>query len=108
MPDSRLPDSSGLAEYETLLLDVSPLLEHGRQAAGRAVNAVMSATYWHIGRRIVEQEQKGSDRASYGEELVANLAQGPDGALWPRILPNERVSDAAVLSCLSRENPDAV
>jgi len=35
----------------------------------------MSATYWRIGRRIVEQEQKGSDRASYGEELVASLAK---------------------------------
>ena len=75
MSDRRLPDVPGFAEYETLLLDVSRLLEHARQSAGRAVNAVMSATYWQIGRRIVEQEQKGSDRASYGEELVANLAK---------------------------------
>jgi predicted nuclease of restriction endonuclease-like (RecB) superfamily len=35
----------------------------------------MTATYWQIGRRIVEQEQKGSDRASYGEELVASLGK---------------------------------
>jgi predicted nuclease of restriction endonuclease-like (RecB) superfamily len=66
---------SGLAEYETLLSEVSRLLENARQAAGRTVNAVMSATYWQIGRRIVEQEQKGSNRASYGEELVATLAK---------------------------------
>jgi predicted nuclease of restriction endonuclease-like (RecB) superfamily len=75
MPDDRLPEASGFAEYETLLLDVSRLLEHAQQWAGRAVNAVMTATYWQIGRRIVEQEQKGSDRASYGEELVASLAK---------------------------------
>jgi predicted nuclease of restriction endonuclease-like (RecB) superfamily len=75
MPDDRLPEASGFAEYETLLLDVSRLLEHARQSAGRAVNAVMTATYWQIGRRIVEQEQKGSDRASYGEELVASLGK---------------------------------
>jgi predicted nuclease of restriction endonuclease-like (RecB) superfamily len=75
MPDDRLPEASGIAEYKTLLLDVSQLLEHARQSAGRAVNAVMTATYWQIGRRIVEQEQKGSDRASYGEELVASLAK---------------------------------
>ena len=74
MQDNRLPDASGFAEYETLLLDVSRLLQHARQSAGRAVNAVMTATYWQIGRRIVEQEQKGSTRASYGEELVAKLA----------------------------------
>jgi hypothetical protein len=58
MPDSRLPEAGGFAEYETLLLDVSRLLEQARQSAGRAVNAVMTATYWQIGRRIVEQEQK--------------------------------------------------
>ena len=75
MPDKKLPPSSGPAGYETLLLDVSRLLEQARQSAGRAVNAVMSSTYWQIGRRIVEQEQKGSNRASYGEELVTNLAK---------------------------------
>jgi len=75
MPHSRLPEAAGFAEYETLLLDVSRLLEQARQSAGRAVNAVMTATYRQIGRRIVEQEQKGSTRASYGEELEAKLAR---------------------------------
>src|ERR1017187_6281580 len=75
MPDNRLPDASGFAEYETLLLEVLRLLERARQSAGRAVNAVMTAAYWQIGQRIVEQEQQGSTRASYGEELVAKLAQ---------------------------------
>ena len=75
MPDNRLPDASGFAEYETLLLEVSRLLERARQSAGRAVNVVMTAAYWQIGQRIVEQEQQGSTRASYGEELVAKLAQ---------------------------------
>lgn len=75
MSDSKLPEAAEFPEYTTLLLDVSRLLEHARQSAGRAVNAVMTATYWQIGRRIVEQEQQGSDRASYGEELVARLAR---------------------------------
>ena len=75
MPDDELPETSGLAQYEVLLSDVTRLLEHARRSAGRAVNAVMSATYWQIGRRIVEEEQKGAKRASYGEELVASLAK---------------------------------
>lgn len=75
MSDDTLPEASRAAEYETLLLDVSRLLEHARRSAGRAVNAIMTATYWQIGRRIVEQEQQGSARASYGEELVAKLAK---------------------------------
>jgi hypothetical protein len=68
MSENTLPEASGAAEYETLLLDVSRLLEHARRSAGRAVNAIMTGTYWQIGRRIVEQEQRGSSRASYGEE----------------------------------------
>ena len=75
MPDNRPSDASGFAEYDTLLLEVSQMLEHARQSAGRALNAVMTATYWQVGRRIVEQEQQGLDRASYGEELVARLAK---------------------------------
>ena len=34
----------------------------------------MTATYWEIGRRIVEYEQKGKDRAEYGEGLIAQLS----------------------------------
>jgi DUF1016 N-terminal domain len=75
MPDDTLPKGSDFAEYDDLLMDVSRLLERARQSTGRAVNAIMTATYWQIGRRIVEQEQLGSDRASYGEELVARLAK---------------------------------
>jgi hypothetical protein len=45
MPDNRLSDASGFAEYDTLLLDVSQMLEHARQSTGRAVNAVMTTTY---------------------------------------------------------------
>jgi predicted nuclease of restriction endonuclease-like (RecB) superfamily len=75
MSENTLPDGPGVAEYETLLVDVSGLLEHARRSAGRAVNAIMTTTYWQVGRRIVEQEQQGSSRASYGEELVAKLAK---------------------------------
>src|SRR6266446_3086088 len=38
------------------------------------VNAVMTATYWEIGRRIVEVEQRGKKRAEYGEALLKKLA----------------------------------
>ena len=35
----------------------------------------MTATYWEIGRRIVEQELKGEARANYGEQLLELLAK---------------------------------
>ena len=34
----------------------------------------MTASYWEIGRRIVEAEQKGRRRAGYGEQLMARLS----------------------------------
>lgn len=43
------------------------LPENARRAVARAVNSVMTATYWEIGRRIVEVEQGGVSRADYGE-----------------------------------------
>lgn len=33
----------------------------------------MTASYWEIGRRIVEFEQGGEDRAAYGEALIRRL-----------------------------------
>jgi hypothetical protein len=38
------------------------------------VNATMTAVYWSIGRRIVLEEQRGAQRAEYGEELIEQLA----------------------------------
>lgn len=74
MRNKKLPAAQRFAGYDGLLVEISSLLESARRSAGRAVNALMTATYWQIGRRIVEQEQQGSDRASYGEELVDKLA----------------------------------
>ncbi|AZG07132.1 DUF1016 domain-containing protein [Pigmentiphaga sp. H8] len=50
------------------------LLDAARHAAARSVNALMTASYWEIGRRIVEAEQKGRRRAGYGEQLIARLS----------------------------------
>ena len=54
---------------------IAELLEASRRIAARTVNALMTATYWEIGRRIVEFEQRGKKRAEYGEELLQRLAQ---------------------------------
>lgn len=44
--------------------------------AARSVNALMTATYWEIGRRIVEVDQKGEERADYyGKEIIDRLAK---------------------------------
>ena len=62
------------SRYLGLVKDLSGLLESARRAATRTVNAVMTAAYWEIGRRIVEFEQGGEKRAEYGAELLETLA----------------------------------
>jgi predicted nuclease of restriction endonuclease-like (RecB) superfamily len=63
-----------LREYAAVRDDIIGLLESAHEAAVRTVNALMTATYWAIGRRIVEAEQRGKRRASYGERLIERLA----------------------------------
>ena len=49
--------------YDAVLADVVRLVDAARRGAVRSVNAIITATYWAIGRRIVEQEQHGAVRA---------------------------------------------
>ncbi len=64
----------GSAGYDGVLSGMVELLDAARRASARVVNSLMTATYWEMGRRIVEQEQAGSERAGYGEELLARLS----------------------------------
>jgi predicted nuclease of restriction endonuclease-like (RecB) superfamily len=56
------------------LADIVGLLEAARRTSAKTVNVLMTATYWAVGRRIVEQEQGGSRRAGYGEALITSLS----------------------------------
>ena len=45
-----------------------------RQNAVRSVDFCRVQMYWEIGRRILDEEQKGKERADYGSYLLKNLA----------------------------------
>lgn len=62
------------ADYDAVLAGVIDLLESARRAAARSVSTIMTATYWEIGRRIVEYEQEGRERAEYGKALLKHLS----------------------------------
>src|SRR5688572_30144023 len=53
---------------------VADILRSARTNAYRAVNFAMVEAYWNIGRTIVEEEQRGQQRADYGASLLKNLA----------------------------------
>lgn len=62
------------AGYASVHVGIVDLLQAARMQAARSVNALMTASYWEIGRRIVEAEQKGKRRAGYGEQLILRLS----------------------------------
>lgn len=64
----------GPTDYSGIRGDIVALLEAARRATARSVNALMTASYWEISRRIVEFEQGGQDRAAYGEALIERLS----------------------------------
>ncbi len=60
--------------YAAILSQIADLLDSARRSSVRSVNAIMTRTYWEIGRRIVEFEQEGQKRAEYGSELLQRLS----------------------------------
>jgi hypothetical protein len=58
----------------TLYKDVLRILQSAREKAYKAVNSQMVQAYWLMGKRIVEEEQNGEEKASYGEALLKNLS----------------------------------
>ncbi|TXT37815.1 MAG: ribosomal protein L31 [Comamonadaceae bacterium] len=67
--------TSPLALPSELLEALRSLIQQGRQQALRAVDMVQVQTCWQVGRHIVEFEQGGESRASYGKKLLPRLAQ---------------------------------
>lgn len=61
---------------QPLLAELAGLIRQARQQAVRAVDAIQVQTCWEVGRHIVEFEQDGQARATYGKKLLANLANG--------------------------------
>ena len=55
--------------------EIKTILKNARQKAYTAVNSAMVEAYWKIGRRIVEEEQSGRERAEYGKEILQNLSK---------------------------------
>lgn len=55
--------------------DIAQLLEQARKHVQRATNTAMVYTCYEIGRRIVEEEQRGQERASYGKQVLKGLSE---------------------------------
>lgn len=54
--------------------EILELLQKAKIKIKTAVNISMVYTYYEIGKRIVEEEQNGNDRAEYGKHLISELS----------------------------------
>ena len=71
---ARASQSAGRSDYRAWSGGIAALLAEARRQSARSVNAILTATYWEIGRRIVEFQQQGEQRAEYGEVLLKRLS----------------------------------
>ena len=118
-----------LSTDSRLVADILQIVSDGRDRAYAAVNVSMVETYWNVGRRIVQEEQKGELRAEYGTQLLKGLSarltkelgkgfternlrnfrsfylQFPDYEIWHARVPN--LTWTHFRSLLSVENKEA-
>lgn len=60
---------------DNLFNDAKNIIENARNIAVRSVDFCRVQMYWNLGKRIVEEEQGGKERADYGAYILKNLAQ---------------------------------
>lgn len=105
--------------YKPIITDIKELVHAGRNAAYNAVNKATIMTYWNIGKKIVEEEQAGTERAEYGKRLISILSDEltkefnfrkfyllfPDEKIWNACVPNLNWTHSR--SLLRVDNEDA-
>jgi predicted nuclease of restriction endonuclease-like (RecB) superfamily len=74
MNTKRKPDSPDPASLTTLIGQIAEVVQQARGHVRQSVNQAMVASYWEIGRLIVEHEQQGQARAAYGQRQLAELS----------------------------------
>lgn len=60
---------------DALYSEVRKIIESSRANAVRSVDFCRVQMYWQLGKRIVDEEQKGKERADYGAYILQNLAK---------------------------------
>jgi len=68
-------DNTEDTEIACLLGNMGQLIREARQKVSRAVDTAQVRTCWQMGRHIVEFEQEGAQRATYGKKLLGTLAK---------------------------------
>jgi hypothetical protein len=68
------PVTTTTHDLTPLITELRGLIQSARHTVATTVNTLQVMTNFEIGRRIVEHEQKGAERAEYGKELLKELS----------------------------------
>ena len=60
---------------QSIISDIKSIIVQSKDKTIRAVDHQRALMYWHIGKRIFEEEQEGKDRADYGKYLIKYLSE---------------------------------
>jgi predicted nuclease of restriction endonuclease-like (RecB) superfamily len=64
-----------MSKVASYISEIKQILREARSKAYTAINSAMVEAYWLIGKRIVEEEQQGKNRAEYGQEIIKTLSE---------------------------------
>ena len=73
--DNKTGKNVSSTNQDAFIGEIRTIIDNARSAAIRSVDFNRVQMYWNIGRRIVEEEQHGKERADYGTYLIKNLAK---------------------------------
>ncbi len=60
---------------QSIITDIKAIIAQSQEKAIRTVDHQRTLMYWHIGKRIFEEEQEGKERADYGTFLIKFLSE---------------------------------
>ena len=64
-----------LNHSESYIQEIKNILSAARQKVYSQINIAMIEAYWQTGKRIVQEEQGGANRAAYGEQILEELSK---------------------------------
>lgn len=75
-PEEKNKNMNEITKREYALFEnISKLIDEARKHVKTTVNTAMVYTYYGVGKYIVEDEQKGEKRATYGKAILKNLSK---------------------------------
>jgi hypothetical protein len=82
--------------------EIKQIVTEARQKAYTAINSAMVEAYWLMGKRIVEEEQQGKERADYGNTTAKRTLDRTYARVREGVLSPQSLQLSTVLSNLSR------